>query len=37
MRIEHSFDYDVDCSEITAEFCVHDSEYQARERFKDVD
>lgn len=29
MRIEHSFDYDADYTEIADEFCAHDSEYQA--------
>lgn len=29
MRIEHRFDYDAACDEISDEFCVHDSDYQA--------
>lgn len=29
MKIEHSFDYDAYYTEISDEFCTHDSEYQA--------
>lgn len=29
MKIEHSFDYDAYYTEISDEFCAHDSEYQA--------
>lgn len=29
MKIEHTFEYDVHHTEITEEFCAHDSEYQA--------
>lgn len=29
MRIEHAFEYNADCCEISDEFCNHDSTYQA--------
>ena len=29
MRIEHRFDYDATYEELSDEFCVHDSDYQA--------
>ena len=29
MKIEHELEYDASCTEIAAEFCAHDSEYQA--------